>query len=343
MEEKYALINTILSRSEKAATAMKHLIEDAIPCGLHMENRVGEKILHMLLPKGLNALVVEEVDATKKQKKKPKKKGKGKPKQNIPQASLNDFIHKVQLHMNTKILGTKRRPAQWKLPVTEKKELGPISMPNTKIRKIIDNVNPLIDSVLPVSMPEEKKTIWYKSMDSYRDLMMMVRQRQEDFLDEDIEAFSVLCDEFYEVWIDLHDREGITNYIHLIGSGHETYYLQRYKNLYRFSQQGWESLNWKVKRIDYKNTQKGGKSSREKSYLLPVVCFLQWDLLWKTGVLLINSLKIDATKKWMQISNECIKLLNKIIYRLYSLIPCNACALVRRYGSPIVEPSELSS
>jgi RecA/RadA recombinase len=294
MEQKYALIQCVLSRSEGAASAMKHLIEDAIPCGHHMENRVGEKILQMLLSKGLDAIVVEEVvpqDDNKKKlslkkktvvsKKKVSKKKK-KPKRNIPQVSFNEFVNKVQLHMNTKILGTERRPAQWSMPVTDKKELGPISMTNTKVRKIINSMDELIASVLP-DIPEEKKTLWYKSMDCYRDLIVMVRQR-EDFTEDDIQEFSELCDDFYDAWIKLHDREGITNYIHMIGSGHVSYYLRRYKNLYRFSQQGWESLNSKVKRIFYKNTQKGGRGSRDKTYLLPVVRFLQRDLLWKTGL-----------------------------------------------------------
>jgi hypothetical protein len=294
MEQKYALIKCVLSRNEGAVSAMKHLIEDAIPCGLHMENRVGEKIIQMLLSKGLDAIVVKEVhpeDDTKTKlslKKKtalskknvPKKKKK--PKRNIPQVSFNEFVKKVELHMNTKILGTNRRPAQWSMPVTDKKELGPISMTNTKVRKIINSMDELIASVL-TDTPEVKKALWYKSMDCYRDLIVMVRQR-EDFSDEDIEEFSELCDEFYQAWIDLHEREGITNYIHLIGSGHVTYYLRRYRNLYRFSQQGWESLNSKVKRIFYKNTQKGGKGSKDKTYLLPVVRFLQRDLLWKTGL-----------------------------------------------------------
>jgi hypothetical protein len=295
MEEKYVLIQTVLSRNEESAAAMKHLVEDAIPCGLHMENRVGEKLFQMLLSKGLDSLVVKQVnrdegvkpaipDADSKTgpKKKTIKKKKKKPARKIPAQSLKDFTSKIQEHINSKILGTPRRPSQWKLPITEKKELGPISMTNTKVRKIIDNFDPLVDAVLPDDTPEHTKDLWYKSMDSYRELMVMVRQR-EDFSDEDIEEFSDLCDDFYENWIELHQREGITNYIHLIGSGHVTYYLRRYKNLYRFSQQGWESLNSKVKRIFYKNTQKGGKGSKDKTYLLPVIRFLQRDLLWKTG------------------------------------------------------------
>jgi hypothetical protein len=48
-------------------------------------------------------------------------------------------------------------------------------------------------------------------------------------------------------WLDLLGAEHMTNYIHIIGSGHLTYFASKYRNLYRFSQQGWESLNQLLK------------------------------------------------------------------------------------------------
>lgn len=38
-------------------------------------------------------------------------------------------------------------------------------------------------------------------------------------------------------------QEGITNCIHMLGSGHIVYYSEVHRNLYKFSQQNWESLN----------------------------------------------------------------------------------------------------
>jgi hypothetical protein len=34
-------------------------------------------------------------------------------------------------------------------------------------------------------------------------------------------------------------KEGITNYIHMLGSSHVSYYMKEHRNLYKFSQQGW--------------------------------------------------------------------------------------------------------
>ncbi len=42
-------------------------------------------------------------------------------------------------------------------------------------------------------------------------------------------------------------KEGVTNYIHMLASGHIKYYMTVYWNLYKYSQQGWESLNENTK------------------------------------------------------------------------------------------------
>ena len=43
--------------------------------------------------------------------------------------------------------------------------------------------------------------------------------------------------------------ELITNYMHLLGAGHVEYFLTKYRNLCRYNQQGWESLNNKITTI----------------------------------------------------------------------------------------------
>jgi hypothetical protein len=41
-------------------------------------------------------------------------------------------------------------------------------------------------------------------------------------------------------WVELTGREGMKTYMHLIISGHLVAYLKGWKNLYIFSNQGWE-------------------------------------------------------------------------------------------------------
>ena len=50
----------------------------------------------------------------------------------------------------------------------------------------------------------------------------------------------------------------MTNYIHMLGAGHVTYYLLKKRNLYRYSNQAWERLNKRMKRCYLTKTQRGG-------------------------------------------------------------------------------------
>lgn len=62
-----------------------------------------------------------------------------------------------------------------------------------------------------------------------------------------IVEFQEQADLFFQNWIRLHGREGVTNYIHMLGSGHICEYLFYWGNLYAHSQQGWEAFNSLVK------------------------------------------------------------------------------------------------
>ena len=84
--------------------------------------------------------------------------------------------------------------------------------------------------------------------------------RRYDFTDNDIIVLQRKIDLFYNLWYDLCGKDGLTNYIHLLGSGHVVYYLKKHRNLYRFSNQVWERLNNRLKLFYLQNTQRGGHS-----------------------------------------------------------------------------------
>ena len=52
-----------------------------------------------------------------------------------------------------------------------------------------------------------------------------ILNQKEYFIEDEIDQYQLLTDEFYKLWIDLHGDSGITNYFHMIGSGHLKYYL----------------------------------------------------------------------------------------------------------------------
>ena len=147
--------------------------------------------------------------------------------------------------MNTHICGDHHHPGQWWFPLTDDKTLvNKVSMSNGPTCEFIDNLDGLIQPVIPDddNLCQEK---WLGAIAAYNSMINAARSRAE-FSNDDIGAFQDLVDDFYEKWINLHGKKGMTNYFHMIGARHLSYYLQIYRNLYHYSQQGWEALNQKI-------------------------------------------------------------------------------------------------
>jgi hypothetical protein len=77
-------------------------------------------------------------------------------------------------------------------------------------------------------------------------------------------------------------KESITNYIHMIGAGHITNYLYKWRNIYIYSQQGWEAMNSLVKSFSFWQTSHGGgvRGVSKKSRLIPIALWLQRRLMF---------------------------------------------------------------
>jgi len=66
-----------------------------------------------------------------------------------------------------------------------------------------------------------------------------------------VESFQSHIDAFFVLWVNLTGHEGITNYIHVLASGHISEYLIYWGNLYNHSQQGWEAFNSLIKLFSF--------------------------------------------------------------------------------------------
>ena len=62
------------------------------------------------------------------------------------------------------------------------------------------------------------------------------------------------------------------------------YKEHEWKNLYRFSQQGWELLNSLIKRFFFLRTNKGGGKNTSRSRLIPIARLFQRRILWLSGL-----------------------------------------------------------
>ena len=192
-------------------------IFQAIPCILYFENHVGERILKVLL---IDALEIRDGE---------------------PSASIDKYSNTFESIINTGILGSHYAPSQWSIPKGSDGDMliGKITMDNNMTRKIINSIKPLID----LSIVDKERRSRFKIGVNHSRTMMTTVHQKDDFTDEEIEIFQEEADVFFRVWVDLHGSGVLTNYVHMLGAGHLSYYFYKWRNLYRYSQQGWESMN----------------------------------------------------------------------------------------------------
>ena len=96
--------------------------------------------------------------------------------------------------------------------------------------------------------------------------------------------FRDLADSFFKQWVSLTGMARVTNYIHLLGSGRLMEFLYKYRNLYKYSQQGWEHQYKRAAGIYHKHSQKGGHRSTEenRSQILPIFRYCTQAWMWVT-------------------------------------------------------------
>jgi len=268
VEQQLSIISQAVERGVIGKEAALMLIEQAIPCIMHLENRVGEKLITVLLAMGAERF--QRQRGTK---------------------SLKRYVSSIQHLVNNRILGSIARPKQWKVPLNEAGDsVNKVTFSNQKTRLFVDNIFDLIDYIFLRDEDAELRNIWRKMITDYRDALIILRQREE-YTDQDIETFQAKMDDFFVAYVEKSGagKEGITNYIHMLGSAHVKHYMKRHRNLYKFSQQGWESLNEKVKLIFFNHSQRGGNygsnvGENQRHYLKTIFMTFQRELLWISGV-----------------------------------------------------------
>jgi hypothetical protein len=235
-------------------------VRQAIPCILHLENRCGEKILKTLLVE-----VIQQSNKTNKEE--------------------DDIIKQIELVANTTILGNPWQPSNWRIQLGKgdkgKRVIQDMTMPNVHVRKFMNLFHELTAVCFDTTNEEEKarKEEW----DVCRDLWVIVveiARKKEDFSDAEIDTFQTHCDTFSEAWLHLHrgGDGGMTNYFHIVAAGHLSYYLREWRNLYRFSQQGWEGMNSVIKSVLHKRSQKGGNGGKKGQRNSKVEPVARWAL-----------------------------------------------------------------
>jgi hypothetical protein len=281
VEDKINLARSTIERSESVrGIAEKVLAEEAVPCVLHLEMRCNEKLFWTLLNVGMDRYQDGEF------------------------ATRKEMVSRVTECMKTTVLGNiaNETEYQWKFPLKDSgKRVDPRSMTNVHSRRCVMGIKTLANIIFSPELDEQSKNDaqgtrqrnahrllqWQSLMDTYIPMMSQIRKRA-DFSDSEIDDLHKLTSGFMVQWVDCYNGDSITNYIHMIGAGHLTYYLVKYRNLYKFSQQGWEAMNKKLKYFYFHNTNHGGCGGRKPGalsgdHVLPLMRLMQRSILWTIG------------------------------------------------------------
>ena len=268
------LVEHIGSNEERKDAMVK--IMAYIPCIMHCETRVCIKVLTLLLIEGLSSAQGGRLD--------------GEEYLNCTDKEREDiFLRKVENIINTKILGNDDTPSQWSVPTVKNKgestSIGIINMENYKMRDIMNSIDYLID--ISIKDPD-RRSRWKYSVKHYHHAMIIVRKKGRDYTKEELKSYDSHAKFFFQSWVGLHGAIGVTNYIHMIGSGHLLKYMEMWGNLNKYSQQGWEALNALIKLFFFRRTNKGGFNSTDgdisnlnnRSKLIPIGRLIQRRLIW---------------------------------------------------------------
>jgi hypothetical protein len=264
-EYKLLQLEDDLSHGKISERSALYVILNAIPCSLHLENRVGLKIITRVLRIGIGNAKDGQLttcDATTENKR------------------TSQYIELVEGILCNSVLGSPERPVSYQLPFDDKnKTIGTITLDNMKTRVVISNLFLLVQ----VSIPEvEAQEQWKTCIGHYNDAIEILGQK-EDLDDDEIIEFQWCIDQWYYYWFRINGgREGITNYIHQLVTGHIADYLFEWRNLYIHSQQGWENLNLQAKLYYFRRTTRGGGRG-SKNRAEPLARWLLRRLVWMSG------------------------------------------------------------
>jgi hypothetical protein len=210
-----------IKRIEEKEAGFLFGLHKAVPCVLHLENRINEKLVVMTLLEGL--------------------------KHRTNGVQSKAYFQDVADIFNNGMLSEQN--GNWSVP-QDSGELKVLSFSNVTVRRLISNIDQIFALVFKFHNNEGvRKHLFNDCLKNMFPPIMMALRKRSSFSDNEITQLQQNIDQWYHAWMTLTGIEGMTNYIRLLGAGHITYYLKKYRNLYRYSNQSWEILNKRVKRF----------------------------------------------------------------------------------------------
>jgi len=125
----------------------------------------------------------------------------------------------------------------------EGKDVNQIRVSRYRIRKLFAKYEELIDLVFHGNKKRDQMLMKASFKDLFAKFIASIdeMQRKQDFTDAEIDQAQVVFDSFASKFVEMFGTTTVTNYVQIIGDGTLRFFLKKYRNLYRWSQQGAEA------------------------------------------------------------------------------------------------------
>jgi hypothetical protein len=219
---------------------IKHY-HDMVFCTTHTEDRVGKTLVQLLLQSTLDNKDLTAAEKTEK-------------------------LKWVEEFLNTKVLrhvDEGDNVFNLKIKVEDKK-VGRLALWNTATRKVLKEINDVIDYLIPEPAADAEpvhakyvKANQVKLFSLWSDIVEGMRS-DEDFSDAEIDSWQLLVDEWGRLFLALYGWRAAGDYTSALIEGRFRDQLYRHRNLHRHCQQAWEALNKLVSKFLHTQTNRGG-------------------------------------------------------------------------------------
>ena len=140
LEDRYKVLKSVTEEQNLDRAMIK--LEKAIPCLLHLENRISEAMLTHLLHKGLS------IREGNKQE-------------------CNNLMRAVERCMNESFFGTPEAPSAWQFPVNDDNTMGEIKLANWRARRVIEH----IEEIVIICVQQSDQVRWNDTFNLYRQMI----------------------------------------------------------------------------------------------------------------------------------------------------------------------------
>jgi hypothetical protein len=148
----------------------------------------------------------------------------------------------------------------FRLPTDGTKKVSDFKISYVRMLKVLT----IIDDIIDVCELERDVAVNYKNIFQSWSVLRQELLREDSFSEDDLDSLDENIFKFRKLLFHMFDFSIVTNYIHIIISGHLIEMIRHFGNIAIFSGIGFECLVGRVRSYFHKRTSKGGNKGRNE-------------------------------------------------------------------------------